>query len=334
MNSARSKFRFETVSWLLSAILPMLFCFDGCAGGRQFGKPGHNSLSHAEFDRHLILQLDDIISNLPEGVVLNEPASMATTARGRLAILDREPPRIVVLDRERQAVQIAAGAGDYQVSLRRPRFIRSGFGLTLEVTDEAGRVLIFDNELRFISSFEPSYEASGFAGGSPSGLAVSGMGDTYLADRANDVVYHFDPSGKFVTTVGGAGSGIGRLNRPEGLAITEDDRLVVCDAGAARVVVFDAAGEYLLSLGDREMRNPVAAAVAPNNAAVFVCEGKPPRLALYNLDGRLIQEWNGSETAIGGFGQLADVVIDGQFLYVVDEGNPRILVFRMIPGGR
>jgi len=294
-----------------------------------------HDMSHFEFDKRLELQLEDIISNMPGGPNLKDPVSIAIIQSDKLAILDRKPPRIIVIDREQQGVQTTAGADDNQISLGRPRFIRSGFGLTLNVTEESGRLVIYNSDLRYVNSFEPSYEASGFAGGNPTGLAVADFGDTYLADRTNDVVYHFNPSGKFAATIGGPDAGAGRLNQPEGLAITDDGNLIVCDAGAARVVVFDQMGEYLTSLGDGRLQKPVAVAVTPNNRAVFICDGgKPSRLALYTLDGRFLLEWDGFQTAVGGFGELTDVAVFGSSLYLVDAGRSRILVYRMIPPKR
>jgi DNA-binding beta-propeller fold protein YncE len=306
----------------------------GCAGGRR-AMIGGDDLARAEFDKRLELQLEDIISAVPGGPDLNEPVSITFIQMNKLAVLDRKPPRIIVLDAQRGEQQQAAGAGKNQMGLRRPRVIRSGFGLTLNIADESGSLLVYDGDLRLINSFEPSYEASGFTGGSPAGLAIADFGDTYLADRTNDIVYHFDPSGKFVATIGGSDAGAGRLNQPEGLAVTDDGRLIVCDAGAGRVVIFDPMGEFVTSLGDGRLQSPVAAAVAPNNQAVFICDGgTPSRLALYDLDGRFLREWDGLEAAVGEFGELTDVGILGTSLYLVDTGKSRILVYRMIPPER
>jgi len=336
MNMMFSEKWYRPSAWmgvpLLAGLLLVLLA--GCGGGRRVGIRGHD-MSHFEFDKRLELQLDDIISNMPGGPELKDPVSIAITQSGNLAILDRQPPRIIVIDLDKQGVQTAAGAQDNQVRLGRPRFIRSGFGLTLNVTEESGRLVIYNSDLRYVSSIEPSYEATGFAGGNPTGLAVADFGDTYLADRANDIVYHFGPSGKFEETIGGPEAGAGRLNQPEGLAITDDGNLIVCDAGSARVVVFDQIGEYFTSLSDGRMEKPVAVAVAPNNRAVFVCDGgEPSRLLLYSLDGRFLLEWDGFETSADGFGRLTDVAISGSSLYLVDAGKSRILVYRMIPPKR
>jgi DNA-binding beta-propeller fold protein YncE len=248
-----------------------------------------------------------------------------------LAVLERDTPRLALLDTNRQIVVETAGSGLGEAQLRRPRCVRAGFGLTLLVADEQGRLLTYDSRLRFIDSFEPGVEATGFSGGSLSGLAVARSGDTYLSDRHNDVVYHFDPAGRFVETFGGPDAGLGRLSRPEGLSIAEDGKLVVCDTGAGRIVVFGPNGEYLTSFGEGDLSAPVAVAVTPDDGAVFLCDGKSPRLVMYTLEGRRLAAWDGFDLVSGGFGDLTDVVIDGLSLLVVDSGNRRVLRFRLVP---
>ena len=215
--------------------------------------------------------------------------------------------------------------------LNRPRFVRSGFGLTINVADESGQVLVYDSRLRLISSFEPAYEASGYPTGSPSGIAVADFGDTYLADRDIDVVYHFDPGGKFVETIGDADAGAGSLTRPEGLAVAGDGALIVCDTDAQRLVVFDRDGEFLESIGDGELTAPACVALTPDDQSVFVGDRKNGRLDLYSLTGHRLASWDGVELAPGGVHRITDLLVDGMFLYLVDAGNKRILKFRLVP---
>jgi len=311
-------------------VMSLLLLMCGCGAGRNPGM-GKDDSPRYRYDQELELRLEEIIPG-PLGVAqLVDPVSVAVTAGGELAILERKVPRLVLLDTNRQVVREVGGFGLGPAQLREPRFVRSGFGLTLNVADLGGRLLIYDWQLRFLDSFEPAYEASGFPAGSPSGLAVAMFGDTYLADRDNDVVYHFDPGGKFVETIGGADAGPGRLTRPEGLAVTGDGKLIVCDTDAQRVVVFDRAGEYLESVGEGELPGPVAVALTPDEQAFFVGGPQSPHLALYSLEGQLLVSWDGRELAPGGFGALADLVVADSFLYIVDSGNKRVLKFRLVP---
>jgi len=314
-------------------VLPVLltgFLIAGCGIAR---KPmiGKNDLSRKSYDQDMRLQLEEIISSAFGTAELADPISVAVTAEGGLAILERQTPRLILLDTNRQIVAKVGGFGLGSGQLRRPRFVRSGFGLTFNVADEGGQLLIYDARLRLINSFEPAYEASGFAGGSPSGLAVADFGDTYLADRDNDVIYHFDPGGRFVETIGGVDAGAGRLSRPEGLAVTRDGVLLVCDTGADRVVLFDQAGEYLEGVGEGELQEPVAVTLTPDEEAILVGCRKNGYLMMYSLSGRLLASWDGHELVSGGFDQVTDVVVADSFLYLVDSGGKRVLKFRLIP---
>jgi DNA-binding beta-propeller fold protein YncE len=264
---------------------------------------------------------------------LSTPISLDETAEGGLVILEETPPRVVILDSTLQLVREAGRFTPAPSLMNSPRIIRSGFGLTFNVADLNGAILVYDTRLRFIDSFEPVYEASGVGRGSPSGLAISAFGDTYIADRDNDVVFKFDLSGKFVRTIGGADAGAGRLTRPEGLAIVADGSLVVCDTDARRVVVFDRDGEYLGTMGDGDLEAPGCVAVTPDEKAVFVGDRQNGALDLYSLTGEWLASWDRAELGFPGNGGISDLLVTNMYLYVVVQEDNRIAKIRLIPRG-
>ena len=314
--------------------LALIVCFLlGCGSARQNAGREEHSLP-VRYDREVTLRLDEIISGTVGSMELRDPVSALSLASGELLILDRSVPRLILLAPDRRVVREAGMSGLGEAQLIRPRWVRAGFGLTFSVATQRGQLMTYDSQLRFVQSRDPATEASGFSGGNLSGLAMAATGDTYVADRDNDIVYHFDPSGRFRETIGGADAGLGRLNRPQGLTVAEDGRLVVCDTGARRLVVFDQTGQYLFSLGEGELQGPIAVALTPDERAVFVCDGKEPRLALYSLEGKLLSSWDGLAFVPDGFGELADVAVADSSLWVVDSGHRRVLRFNVAPGSR
>ena len=51
------------------------------------------------------------------------------------------------------------------------------------------------------------------------GIAADASGNVYVADTNNNRIQKFTETGVFVAVLGGAGSGDGEFNRPEGVAV-------------------------------------------------------------------------------------------------------------------
>jgi hypothetical protein len=79
--------------------------------------------------------------------------------------------------------------------------------------------------------------------------AISDAWDTgeriYVVDMQVPVVRAYDERGRFLHQVGGVGQGPGEYNRPVGIAVTEDGRVLVTDLEGARLNVFGPDGEHV-----------------------------------------------------------------------------------------
>ncbi|MFO7683830.1 MAG: phage tail protein [Chloroflexota bacterium] len=132
----------------------------------------------------------------------------------------------------------------------------------------------------------------------PAGLGMDELGNLYLADPANHLVWRVDGcdgSAKPLPCLRGPGQEPGQLNGPRGLVVGPNHALYVADSGNHRVQVID--------LHTQQVR------------AVW---GQP--------DPYLLPPQPGTEN--GRFDQPWDLAVDAdEYLYVVDSGNRRVQKF-------
>jgi DNA-binding beta-propeller fold protein YncE len=81
----------------------------------------------------------------------------------------------------------------------------------------------------------------------PLGIGFDKAGDLYVADVADSptVIDVFGPDGTFLRSFGAGSS----LNHPNGIAVAADGTVYVTDTGNGRLVVFDASGSQIGSVG-------------------------------------------------------------------------------------
>ena len=72
----------------------------------------------------------------------------------------------------------------------------------------------------------------------PTGVAIDGSGNVYVADKGNSRMQKFDSSGTFLTKWGSLGSGDGQFSDPSGVAIDGSGNVYVADKGNSRIQKF------------------------------------------------------------------------------------------------
>lgn len=118
-----------------------------------------------------------------------------------------------------------------------------------DLPDEAAAIQAFDSDGQFLAA----WGAHGSGDGQlidPSGLAIDGDGDVWVADFGNNRVQQFTPDGTFLTGWGGPGSGPGQFFNPTDVAIDEHGRVWVSDWRNGRVQVFEPDGTFVAAWGD------------------------------------------------------------------------------------
>jgi DNA-binding beta-propeller fold protein YncE len=110
---------------------------------------------------------------------------------------------------------------------------------------DARRISVFSRGGGALLRFFGSYGSGDGELDTPQGLCfMSGRRHVAVADWDNNRVSVLSVEGEFVRHVG-----VGKLNRPVGVACSAFDEIVVADWGKSRVVVFSASGEILHTMG-------------------------------------------------------------------------------------
>ncbi|MCH7880269.1 MAG: 6-bladed beta-propeller [Proteobacteria bacterium] len=173
---------------------------------------------------------------------------------------------------------------------------------------------------------------TGFGMGKPFAVSVH-QGRVFVSDTQQRKVHAFDKREGRYFEIGTTPPG--ELSKPMGLDVDRDGNLYVCDASMKRVVVFDRDGNYLRTLGHRDLfSRPAGLAVDPDGKKVFVVDtggvsSDWHRVVVLDAQtGEFLYNISQRGSGEGELNLPRDAVIaaDGN-LYVVDGGNFRIQVF-------
>jgi ABC-type multidrug transport system ATPase subunit/DNA-binding beta-propeller fold protein YncE len=131
-------------------------------------------------------------------------------------------------------------------SIPAPRGICVGPNDDVYVLDDAGRVLVFDNEGQLQRKWMmPEYDV-----GKPEGICILKDGRIAVADTHYHRVVLFDQTGKVLQTLGSYGKDPGQFIYPVAIVQDEAENFYVCEYGDNdRVQKFTVDGQFILEFG-------------------------------------------------------------------------------------
>lgn len=267
---------------------------------------------------------------------LKHPSGVAIDAQGNLYISDTDNHRLIKLDNQYQAIRDYGGYGAGIGKFINPTDIIIDRGLNLYVLDEGNRRIVhLDAKLNFIEEIFPEDDPDEIISnrGLLSGLQISPLGEIAVADYDNSRLIKMDNFNRFSRYIGGFGYGRGALLNPQDLAMADDGRTYVADAGNGRVAIYDDYGNYLDDIGSGRLGMPVALTVS-RYGTVWVVDREGPGLFAFAPDGQLLMHLDNAgikEYSFADVEALA-VSVDGR-LYFADGGRNRIMVFSIVYEG-
>jgi hypothetical protein len=113
------------------------------------------------------------------------------------------------------------------------------------IADDRDRVLKFDSNGKFITSWHPTGKVNLF---NTNGIAVDSSGHVYVTDSGNHRVLKFDSKGNF-TSWGSLSNATGQFKWPFGIAVDSSGHVYVADDRNTRVLKFDSNGNFIKSWG-------------------------------------------------------------------------------------
>ena len=168
----------------------------------------------------------------------------------------------------------------------------------------------------------------------PAGVAFNATnGDVYVTNRGRDRVDQISLSGNLIRSFGGEGSGLGKLNHPNQVAIDSHGDVWVADTSNGRVDEFSAAGTYLGSaagggsMAGGQLQAPVG--VAECGGTLYVADETANDVQELTANGGYIGRYGTKGTGNGEFINPAQVACEpvGDDVYIVDKGNSRVQEF-------
>jgi DNA-binding beta-propeller fold protein YncE len=160
-------------------------------------------------------------------------------------------------------------------------------------------------------------------------------GNIYVSEYGDyDRIQKFTPTGEFVYQWGEHGEGPGQFQRPQGMAMDEDDHLWVADASNGRVQVFDVSGNHPRFVktwgkpGSKlgELSYPYELILGKGH--IYVCEFGNHRIQKFTLDGESLGSWGSAGREVGQLHQPWSMCRDSQnAFHVVDSYNHRLQRF-------
>jgi uncharacterized repeat protein (TIGR03803 family) len=168
----------------------------------------------------------------------------------------------------------------------------------------------------------------------PTGVAVAGNGNVYVADSENDRIEEFTSAGAYVTQWGSSGSGDGEFSGPTGIAIDSSGDVYVVDTYNNRIQEFTSAGVYVTQWGSEgpgsgQFEYPAGIAIdTAGTGNVYVADTYNNLIQEFTSAGTFITQWGGYGSGNGQFDFPTGIAVDSSSnVYVADTFNDLIQEF-------
>ena len=271
--------------------------------------------------------------DLPEGIEMGAPASVAFDSDGHLFVLTRGETTFFEFDAD----------GRFIRAFGEKLFVRS-HGLHIDrddnlwATDVSGHIVVkMDRDGNRLLTLGTPGEAGEWneATGSrrlnqPNDVAVADNGDVYVVQghrpgmEGDARVLRFAADGAFIASWGGKGTAPGQFQVAHGIEIDAQGQLWVSDRENQRVQVFTPEGTFVREIG--YMGLPCDVVIGREFA--WMVNGFAGQVLQLDLDGRVLAAMGNAGEGPGEFGEAHMIAVsDRGAIYVADSVNAAVFKF-------
>src|SRR3989338_1556949 len=162
---------------------------------------------------------------------------------------------------------------------------------------------------------------------SPVGVAIGKQGSIFISDSKLEKVFCLDHKGRLKYTVGGDQS----FHRPTGLVVG-GDRLYIVETAAHRVQIYDTAGHFLRSFGQRgkgsgEFNYPTNISL-DKDGKIYIVDTLNFRIQVFDQQARFLYSLGGAGDSSGYFSRPKGVAVDSfGHVYATDGLSDNVQIF-------
>lgn len=176
------------------------------------------------------------------------PKGLCTLPNGNLLVCDTHYSRVLEMTLDGATVKEWGGAQRFTRPLSCCVDAQRGAAYIVDYGYRNDRVIKYTLDGTFVREWGTNGAEPGQLQ-RPSGVAVDGFGNVYVADACNHRIQKFDADGKYLSSFGRAGREPGELYYPYDVACAPDGSVYVAEFNNHRISVFDRNGAFVRVLG-------------------------------------------------------------------------------------
>jgi len=266
--------------------------------------------------------------------MFNGPSGIDLSEDGRLFITDRRNHRVQVFNPFGKFITNFGGYGIGDENFDEPGDIWARSTLNIFIADYNNqRVQRYNKNLTYLSSrYSNPGEDERFRTERILSMAYSPQGEMFLLDAGENKVVKINQNSNAMASFGYYDSGIGQLTFPVQIDLTNNHRVIVSDAGAAKIFVYDYFGTFLRTIEHPEFRTPSGLAVDDQNR-IYVADPEAGKVFIFSLDGKYLAGFS----AVNGIQLIRPVDLTllkqdtGYHVYLIDGDS--ILIINLLFNG-
>ena len=189
---------------------------------------------------------------------------------------------------------------------------------------QTGRIQVFDSSGKFQNSITSNNERDII----PLSITVKNK-KIYMVSKSGEIVI-LTYEGNLIEKFGQPGVGKGQLNFPNGIAVSEDNRIFVSDSGNGRVQIFSDKGEFLQILDTNGNLLNLPRGIAFDELGnLYIVDIFSHSISVYDNRLNYLFSFGERGTKEGQVNFPNNVFIDGEFhIYITDRENNRVVVYQ------